>query len=401
MIQGPKHPWLVLFGLALGMCVTNGFARFAYGLLLPAMRSELNWTYAQAGWLNTANALGYIAGALLTMALIGRTNPSRLFSFGMIATTISLLATGYDPTLWWQSVWRFLAGLFGAMSFSTSGVLAAQLFQNDARRNALAIAVLFGFGGGLGLMLAGAVLPLMLDFYGPSSWPKGWVVIGVASIVFLPLSLWAAEQLRPPTFTPPPKPRLPLRRMWAEIAGYASFGLGYIIYLTFLVAWMTERDTSPALIAVVWVTIGVCNSLSPFIWRSVFARFKSGIPLAMILTCIAIGSILPILMPTGTGLMISAIIFGSSVFMSPGAVTNFSRHNLPMTSWGASISMFTVVFAIAQTIGPIGAGMLGDLTGNIGNSIVAGACVLMLGALVACLQRPLPPEDKLATPATG
>ena len=46
--------------------------RFAYGLLLPAMKSELAWTYAQAGWLNTANALGYIAGALLTMLLIRR-----------------------------------------------------------------------------------------------------------------------------------------------------------------------------------------------------------------------------------------------------------------------------------------------------------------------------------------
>lgn len=394
MTDGPKRPWLVLFGLALGMCVTNGFARFAYGLILPAMREELNWTYAQAGWLNTANALGYITGAMITMALIGRTNPSRLFSFGMIATTISLLATGYDPALWWQSVWRILAGVFGAMSFSTSGVLAAQLFQHDARRNALAIALLFGFGGGLGLILAGATLPVMLDIYGPSSWPMGWIVVGLASVAFLPLSLWASENLRPPTFTRPPKPRLPLRRMWPEIAGYASFGMGYIVYLTFLVAWMTEQNTDPLLISVVWVMIGICTSLSPFVWRTVFARFASGIPLAMILTCIAIGSVLPILMPTGAGLLISATVFGLSVFMAPGAVTNFSRHNLPMTSWGASISMFTVVFAVAQTLGPIAAGMLGDITGDIGDSIVAAAGVLLLGALIACLQRPLPPEGK-------
>jgi membrane protease YdiL (CAAX protease family) len=31
---------------------------------LPAMRSELGLNYSQAGSLNTANALGYLAGAL-------------------------------------------------------------------------------------------------------------------------------------------------------------------------------------------------------------------------------------------------------------------------------------------------------------------------------------------------
>ena len=65
----------MLAGLTLGVTVTNGFARFAYGLLLPAMKSEMGWNYAQAGWLNTANALGYIVGAVLTMVLIRRISP--------------------------------------------------------------------------------------------------------------------------------------------------------------------------------------------------------------------------------------------------------------------------------------------------------------------------------------
>ena len=135
------RPWLVLTGLALGVTVTNGFARFSYGLILPAMKSEMGWNYAQAGWLNTGNALGYIAGAVITMLLIRRTSPTFLFAFGLITTTIALLATGMNAALWWQTLWRILAGLFGAMSFSTAGVLAAGLFPNDPRRNALAIAI--------------------------------------------------------------------------------------------------------------------------------------------------------------------------------------------------------------------------------------------------------------------
>lgn len=371
------------------MCVTNGFARFAYGLMLPAMRSELGWSYAQAGWLNTANAVGYIIGAVVTMGMITRVSPSLLFSFGMVTTTVALLATGLHEALWWQTVWRLAAGVFGAMSFSTSGALAAQLFQTDGRRNALAIALLFGLGGGLGIILAGASLPVMLDWMGPQSWAWGWIVVGLCSVVFLPLSLWSARQLHAPVQATQATAKLPNRAMLAEYAGYASFGLGYIVYMTFLSAWMSAQDAGVGLVVLVWVLLGLCQSASPFVWRPVFARFTSGVPLAMILSCIALGSALPVFLPTGLGLVLSALVFGLSVFMAPGAVTSFIRHNLPLATWGAAISRFTVVFAVAQTIGPYAAGWLGDKTESIGNGLLGAAVVLSIGAVLAASQKPL------------
>ncbi len=389
MSAEPRRPWLVLLGLCFGICVTNAFARFAYGLMLPAMKSQMGWTYAQAGWLNTANALGYIAGAVLTMALVSRISPARLFSFGLVTTTLALLATGLHEALWWQSLWRIAAGVLGAMSFSTAGVLTAQLFQTDPRRNALAIALLFGFGGGLGIVLAGAALPVMLAVLGPGAWAWGWIGIGLTSAAMLPLGLWAAACLRPPLRQSLASPRLPVRAMLAELGGYAGFGLGYIVYLTFLSAWMTEQEAGPALIASVWVLLGSCICISPFLWRPVFARFRSGLPLALILTGIAAGSLLPVAMPGPFGLLLSAVVFGCCVFMAPGAVTSFTRHNLPIASWGASISLFTVVFAVSQTVGPYGAGLLGDLTGNIGNGLAVAAALLLTGAVLALTQRPL------------
>ena len=136
-----SRPWLALAGLALGVTVTNGFARFAYGLLLPAMQSEMGWNYAQAGWLNTANAIGYIIGAVLTMVLIRRVSASHLFGFGLVTTTLALMATGLNSDLTWQTFWRIAAGVTGALSFSTAGTLAAGLFRDDKKRNATAIAM--------------------------------------------------------------------------------------------------------------------------------------------------------------------------------------------------------------------------------------------------------------------
>ena len=401
MIEAHKRPWLVLAGLALGVTVTNGFARFSYGLILPAMQSDLGWNYAQAGWLNTANALGYIAGAVLTMLMIRQYSATSLYSFGLITTTLALLAHGLISDLWWQTLWRILVGFFGAMSFSTAGVLAAGLFPNDPRSNALAISILFGTGGGLSIVLSGASLPLFLAHYGAEHWPLAWIIIAAICLLFLPLCLWSATKLKRPTPKQADAPApIPIAQIWAQLAGYAGFGLGYIVFLTFLSAWMTQQAASASFIAAVWILLGLCICVSPLVWRPILTRHASGLPLAMILTCIALGSALPVLFPGNFSLLLAAIIFGLSVFMAPSAVTNFTRQNLPERSWGVAISLFTVVFAVAQTLGPYAAGLLGDLAGDIGISLLGASGLLLLGAVIALTQKPLinRPMDQNAKP---
>ena len=389
MNSNSVRSWIILTGLALGLTVTNGFARFAYGLILPAMKSEMGWNYAQAGWLNTANALGYIIGAILTMILIRNVSPARLFAFGLITTTLALLATGLNANMSWQTLWRILAGVFGAMSFSTAGALTAMLFTNEPKKNALAIAILFGSGGGLGIVLAGASLPLMLEKLGPSAWSTAWILLGIISLLFLPLGLWAASQVRSPVQSKTSAIPLPLSQMIPELAGYAGFGLGYIVYLTFLSAWMTDHAASASFITLIWIILGLSICFSPIIWGPILTRYSSGLPLTLILTCIAIGSALPVLINNTITLLISALVFGLSVFMAPGAVTSFTRQNLPPQSWARAMSLFTVVFAIAQTMGPYGAGLVGDIFNDIGVSLLVAAGLLLAGALIALQQKPL------------
>jgi predicted MFS family arabinose efflux permease len=389
MNSNSMRSWIILTGLALGLTVTNGFARFAYGLILPAMKSEIGWNYAQAGWLNTANALGYVIGAILTMILIRNVSPARLFAFGLITTTLALLATGLNANMSWQTLWRILAGVFGAMSFSTAGALTARLFPNEPKKNALAIAILFGSGGGLGIVLAGASLPLMLEKLGPSAWSTAWILLGIISLLFLPLGLWAASQVRSPVQSKTSAIPLPLSQMIPELAGYAGFGLGYIVYLTFLSAWMTDHAASASFITLIWVILGLSICFSPIIWGPILTRYSSGLPLTLILTCIAIGSALPVLLNNTITLLISALVFGLSVFMAPGAVTSFTRQNLPPQSWARAMSLFTVVFAIAQTMGPYGAGLVGDIFNDIGVSLLVAAGLLLAGALIALQQKPL------------
>lgn len=390
----PSRPWLVLLGLALGVSVSNAFGRFAYGLILPAMRETLGWSYTQAGWLNTANSLGYVAGSILTLVLIRHISASRLFAIGTVATAVGLFVTGFNESLVFQSLCRMAVGLFGALSFVAGGVLAASLFQNTPRQNALAIALYFGGGGGLGIALCGATLPAMLDVFGAQSWDWAWIGVGLVALAICPFSVWAAIAMARIKHEPAAPSSPPIGKMLGEIGAYAFFGLGYIVYVTFLSVWMKEQHTSVLLTAATWMLLGLSILMSPFVWRGVLARFASGLPMVLILIGVAVGCALPVIAPNGFGLTLSALVFGLCVFMPPTAVTSFVRQNLAQQDWGATISLFTVVFAISQTIGPIGAGLIGDWTGGIGDSLVVASVVLLFGAICAFMQKQLAPENR-------
>ena len=65
-----QKKWLIVVGLSMGWAMANGFARFAYALLLPSVRADVGWNYAQVGWLNTGNRVGYLNGSVLSLFMV-------------------------------------------------------------------------------------------------------------------------------------------------------------------------------------------------------------------------------------------------------------------------------------------------------------------------------------------
>ncbi len=363
-------------------------ARFAYGLLLPAMREDLGWSYTQAGWLNTANSIGYLAGALLSLAAISRFGPRRLFVWGMALTVAALAMSALTRDPWTLGLWRVLAGIGGAPVFVAGGAIAAALFAGDARRSALAIALYFG-GGGLGMLPSGLGLPPFLAWFGPAGWPLAWLMLAAAGLVaFVPswLAAEAAPDAAPGAALAGP---IPVLRILPALAAYFLFGLGYLVYMTFLVAWMRDAGAGPALVATSWSVMGAAVALSPLLWRPVLGAARGGGATALTMAATGAGSALPVLAATEAGFIGSAALFGVSFFMVPAAVTAFCRGNLAGRQLGPAIALFTVVFSVGQIIGPVAAGALSDRTGGTGAGMAAGAIILLAGAAVALLQRPL------------
>src|SRR5690349_23965353 len=86
----PAHPARLILILSLAPTIGLGIGRFAYALVLPDMRDSLSWSYSAAGFMNTINAVGYLAGALTASSLIKRFGLAPSVIWGTAACVASL-----------------------------------------------------------------------------------------------------------------------------------------------------------------------------------------------------------------------------------------------------------------------------------------------------------------------
>lgn len=384
----------IAFLLSLGTVVSNSFARFAYALMLPAMRNDLGWNWSQAGWLNTANAFGYLAGALLARALVDRVGNRALFIAGMPTTALALLATGLVDDLIALSALRAIAGVAGAMVFVCGGALAGNVFPDDPRRATLAITVFFG-GSGAGLVLCGAGIPLLLERGGDAAWPQAWLAMGAASLAMTVAAIAAARAIaEPAALASAGAPVWRPRDFAPALLAYTCFGLGYIGYMTFVIAWMREHGASTTDVILVWSLLGIATLVAPWLWKRPFAEWRGGPVIALVMTVLAAGAGLPLLASSLPAMLASAALFGAGMFSTPSAVSTLIRKQLPKPAWGGAMAVFTILFAIGQILGPTVTGWLADLYGSLRPGLALSVAVLLVGAVVALWQKDVASESR-------
>ncbi len=381
----------IAFILSFGPAVSNSFARFAYALILPAMREDLHWSYAQAGWINTSNAIGYLAGAVLTRLAVGRAGNRVLFCGGMFLTAAALVGTGLTPDPGLLAAARVLAGIGGAAVFICGGALSANIFPERPQLATTTISIYFA-GGGIGLMLSGALVPPALGQLGDASWPLVWRAMGYAGFAMALATLWAATRIGEPGAAPGGG-AWKLRPFLPELLAYAAFALGYIGYMTFVIAWMRDNGASTATVVLVWSALGLATLLAPAVWRTPFDRWAGGRPMAVVMMVLAAGALVPLLNTSAAAMTVSAVLFGLAMFSVPSSITSLLKKSLPKRAWGSAMATFTSVFAAGQIAGPMATGWLADLSGSLRPGLTASVVVLVLGAMLALSQPAVPPAS--------
>ena len=167
------------------------------------------------------------------------------------------------------------------------------------------------------------------------------------------------------------------------------FGLGYIGYMTFVIALLREQGAGGAYVTIFYALLGVAVAVSSRVWARLLDRFKGGQALAILNALLGVATVLPALTSAWPVVIISGVVFGG-VFLSVAASTTaLVRHNLPPSAWGAGISAFTVVFAVGQMVGPTMVGWIADGPGGLPRGLIYSAAALWLGAALAWRQRAL------------
>jgi len=383
------HPARTILILSLAPAIGLGIGRFAYSLVLPDMRDALAWSYSAAGFLNTINAAGYLAGALIAGRLIRRFGLSPAIRWGTIICAMSLALCALSGNFVLLSIARLIAGLGAAAVFIAGAALAATVAQSRPRQASFLLS-LFYAGPGIGILASGLVAPFVLEVSGPGSWWIVWWAMTILSVIMtVPILLTALPEKAGLTdqhlvaFSPLP--------ILIYLAGYLLFGAGYIAYMTFMIAYIRDTGGSAAAQASFWGLIGASAFTSPWIWRNVLARDNGGISSAIILGVNTVGAALPLLGHSWPWLTASALIFGVSFFAVVGSTTSFVRLNYAPVNWPTAIAAMTIAFGIGQTIGPFLTGALTDALGNLSWALVAGAVMLAAGVVAMALQNKIGP----------
>ena len=390
--------WLAV-ALSMGAAISLGITRFAYALLLPPMREDLGWSYTLAGGMNTANALGYLLGALATPWLLRRAAPGAVLLVGAAMATVFMGLSGFFTQAAPLLVQRLLAGGASALVFIAGGLLAARLGAQVPGRSGLLLGLYYG-GTGWGISLSALLVPAVLAAApAPHSWTWAWWALALACVAATLALLWPARVLSglaapvAAASGTTPAAAVPDRVRWRALApallGYGLFGVGYIGYMTFVVALLREQGRGAGEVTLFYALLGLAVVLSSRIWAGLLDRSRGGEALARLNALLGVATILPAITGAWPVVLASGLLFGGVFLSVVASTTALVRHNLPQALWASGISAFTIVFAAGQIVGPTVVGWIADGPGGLARGLVFSACALWVGALVAWRQRPL------------
>ncbi len=382
-------PLRVALAGMVALAVAMGIGRFAFTPLLPMMLHDGVVDIATGSWLATANYAGYLAGALLYMALpwLGRRlgavpGNAALACGGLVATA---LLTGV-LALPWPASWpllRFLAGVASALVFlGTANWCMGQL----TRLGRPQLAGLIFCGPGLGIVVTG--LPTGAMVAAGWSAAAGWATFA-ALAALLCAGIWPVlrggeAQGHPAGPSAAVSLPAPAAQRALHAVAYGLAGLGYIVTATFLP--VIARSALPAGSAwpdLFWPVFGAGVALGAFLSTRIAPHRDRRWLLAGAYLLQAVGIALGLLWPGPAGFALGSLLLGLPFTAITFFALQEARHQWPQAGAGFT-GLLTALYGIGQIAGPPMAAALLAQAGSRAQGFdwalgVAGS-VLVLGA---------------------
>ncbi|MFK0689807.1 YbfB/YjiJ family MFS transporter [Mesorhizobium sp. IMUNJ 23033] len=371
----------------LALAVAMGIGRFVYTPILPGMMEELGLTPADAGWIASANYLGYLVGAMAAAGGWAHGRERLLMFSGLAASALLAALMGLTDTMAAFLVIRFLAGLASAfvMVFMSS-IVFSHLIRAD--RNDLQ-ALHFG-GVGLGIAASSVLMAILVTDH--AGWAAGWLWSAAISACGLVVVAWLVGSTSTANGVAGREPPLPKddRPLLKMIVAYGLFGFGYVVTATFLVAIVRQGGGGRVFEAAVWMVTGLAGLPSLWLWQKVAARV--GLYAAYALACLVevVGVAASVAVGGHTGPLLAGVLLGGTFIAITALGLQTARQLVPQAP-RRILAMMTAAFGIGQIIGPIAAGLLAQASGNYVLASIMAAVILLASGSIAWSAAPKSP----------
>lgn len=392
---------LILIVITLCVLASLGFARFAFGAILPFMRLGLDFDYQQTGLVASGIFLGYLISSFVSGHLVVKYTAKRVILFSLLLIILSMGVISISNNLLSAALGSLLLGIgSGGANIPALGLIA-RWFAPNRRGMAMGIA---NSGCGIGMTFSGLAVPMLISLHPELGWRYSWwilaVLIGMILLItylFLkndPSEVGLAplgQHIKLKGDTPKVEPTLNYssvyknRKVWSIGVSYMAWGFSYIVFSTFLVDYlMTDVGFEKAKAGHYFAIAGFVSICSGFLWGAISDRIGRLQTLALAYFSQSLILLLMVFTTNSLLLLVEVALYGLSLWaastVTNAAVSEIVENRLIPVAMG----FLTLFFGVGQFISPIITGMIIDFTHNYAVSFYVSSAVVLLGCLI-CL----------------
>ena len=241
--------------------IAIGFGRFIYTPILPNMQNELYLNSTNMGMISSFNYFGYLIGSIIPI-IWKYNNFRKMIIFSSIISVITICLMGFTTDLRIFCTLRLICGISSALSFVYTISLMFNFFKESLNKTLQ----LYHFSGiGLGIVI-GTIIVWIISTIG-LTWTHQWMFVGLIGIllclgiiIFIPEKLDYKNESRNLV-----KSKLQINFIIISL-GYFFFGIGYIIFGTFISAMARNSFEISFYQYMSWIIVGLFAIPSVLVW---------------------------------------------------------------------------------------------------------------------------------------
>jgi CP family cyanate transporter-like MFS transporter len=384
---------LLILAALLGLAVNLRTAVGSLGVVLPDLRSDLRMSGSFTGLLTTVPVICFAVFGMAANRVVVRHGLHRTVALALVLAAAGMLSRPYV-----EDRWLFLLLTTGSLAGAALGnVCLPALAKRHFPTRLPLVSSLYGAVLLAGAALSSAVTVPLADALG--GWPQGLMLWGaLAALLVLPW-IGLAVHDRPPLVAAPSWPlrriaRVPMAWWMALLFGsqsaqaYTQFGW----YPEMLV----DSGLSPARAALM---LGVVSAVSiPLtLTLPLGMRHLHGAALPLAYAVIAFLGWLGVLLAPQVPALLSAVLLGAGSTAFTWVLALIAERARTTEGTVALSGFVQGMGYLIAALGPLGTGVLHDLTGSWTPSLLGMmALATVFGVVGVALARPRTVEDELA-----